>query len=164
MAPLSNWFHYDDSFDGAIGLAATQKLVEQDKVFALVGHFGTNTVAATVDYNQRSRHSDGLCATGISDLYQEAAEGFNKAVMPVQPIYNSEGRMMLARALADDAVSGLNRQPKSALFQTTDDAAKACSTAFRNKLNSSLSPPKKTSSMSPPGRTRHEPTPHRSTL
>jgi ABC-type branched-subunit amino acid transport system substrate-binding protein len=41
--------HYDDEFDGAKGLDYTKKLVEQDKVFALVGHFGTNTVAATVD-------------------------------------------------------------------------------------------------------------------
>lgn len=113
--------HYDDSFDGAIGLAATQKLVEQDKVFALVGHFGTNTVAATVDYIKDQGIPMVYAATGISDLYQEAAEGFNKAVMPVQPIYNSEGRMMLARALADDAVSGLNAT-KIGVISTTDDA------------------------------------------
>lgn len=113
--------HYDDEFDGAKGLAFTQKLVEEDKVFALVGHFGTNTVAATVDYIKDKGIPMVYAATGISDLYQEAAEGYNKAVMPVQPIYNSEGRMMLARALADDATSGL-AATKIGVISTTDDA------------------------------------------
>ena len=30
--------HYDDGFDGATGLSYTKKLVEEDKVFALVLH------------------------------------------------------------------------------------------------------------------------------
>ena len=42
--------HYDDGFDAAQGMTYTKTLVEDDKVFALVGHFGTNTVAATMDY------------------------------------------------------------------------------------------------------------------
>lgn len=113
--------HYDDEFDGAKGLAFTQKLVEEDKVFALVGHFGSNTVAATVDYIKQQGIPMVYAATGISDLYQEAADGYNKAVMPVQPIYNSEGRMMLARALADDATSGLAAS-KIGVISTTDDA------------------------------------------
>lgn len=113
--------HYDDEFDGAKGLTFTQKLVEEDKVFALVGHFGTNTVAATADYIKEKGIPMVYAATGISDLYQEAAEGYNKAVMPVQPIYNSEGRMMLARALADSATSGLAGS-KIGVISTTDDA------------------------------------------
>ena len=42
--------HYDDGFDGAQGMTYTKQLVETDKVFAIVGHFGTNTVGATLDY------------------------------------------------------------------------------------------------------------------
>ncbi|MFW5865333.1 MAG: ABC transporter substrate-binding protein, partial [Candidatus Izemoplasmataceae bacterium] len=42
--------HYDDGFDAAQGLAYTQTLVEDDEVFALVGHFGTPTVGNTLDY------------------------------------------------------------------------------------------------------------------
>ena len=40
--------HYDDGFDGAQGMTYTKQLVETDKVFAITGHFGTNTVGATV--------------------------------------------------------------------------------------------------------------------
>ena len=42
--------HYDDGFDGAQGMTYTKQLVETDNVFANVGHFGTNTVGATLDY------------------------------------------------------------------------------------------------------------------
>ena len=42
--------HYDDGFDAAQGMTYTQTLVEDDQVFALVGHFGTNRVGATLDY------------------------------------------------------------------------------------------------------------------
>ena len=42
--------NYNDDFDAANGMTYTQKLVEDDKVFALVGHFGTPTVGATLDY------------------------------------------------------------------------------------------------------------------
>ena len=40
----------DDGFQAARAIAATKKLVEQDKVFALVGTLGTPGVAATIDY------------------------------------------------------------------------------------------------------------------
>jgi hypothetical protein len=39
-------------------------------------------------------------ATGINDLYQEEAIGYNKSVISAQPIYKTEGRVLLARALA----------------------------------------------------------------
>jgi branched-chain amino acid transport system substrate-binding protein len=42
--------HYSDNFDGEQGTTYTQRLVEVDKVFAMVGHFGTPTVAATAEY------------------------------------------------------------------------------------------------------------------
>jgi len=114
--------HYDDGFDGAVGLTYTQKLVEEDKVFALVGHFGTNTVGSTVDYIKEKGVPMVYAATGISELYQEEAVGYNRAVMPVQPIYNTEGRALLARALAatTDKV-GLGAL-KVGVISTTDDA------------------------------------------
>lgn len=92
--------HYDDGFDGARGATLTKKLVEDDKVFALVGHFGTNTVASTVDYIKEVGVPMVYAATGINDLYQEEAVGYDKAVISVQPIYKTEGRSLLARALA----------------------------------------------------------------
>ena len=92
---------YDDEFKAENGLTYTKKLVEEDKIFALVGHFGTNTVGATLDY---IKYEKGIpmvyAATGISGLYNEKAQGYEKAVMSVQPIYDAEGRVLLARALA----------------------------------------------------------------
>lgn len=41
--------HIDDEFDPAKGKAALQTLVEDEEIFALVGHFGTPVVAATID-------------------------------------------------------------------------------------------------------------------
>ena len=112
--------HYDDEFTAEKGLQYTKQLVETDKVFALVGHFGTNTVAATTDYIKEQGIPMVYAATGINDLYQEGAEGYNKAVMPVQPIYKTEGRVLLARALAEGDY-GLGGK-KIGVISTTDDA------------------------------------------
>ena len=114
--------HYDDGFDAAQGLTYTKTLVEDDKVFAIVGHFGTNTVGATLDYLKSVGIPMMYAATGISDLYQEAAEGKDACIFPVQPIYNSEGRVLLARAVAkeDDGI-GLGAK-KIGVIATTDDA------------------------------------------
>lgn len=114
--------HYDDEFDGAKGLQYTKTLVEEDKVFALVGHFGTNTVAATVDYIKEQGVPMVYAATGINDLYQEGAVGYNRAVMPVQPIFKTEGRVLLARAMAaTEGNYGLGGK-KIGVISTTDDA------------------------------------------
>ena len=41
--------HKDDEFDPVKGKAYLQEMVEDEKVFAIVGHFGTPVVAATID-------------------------------------------------------------------------------------------------------------------
>lgn len=114
--------HYDDGFDAAQGLTYTQTLVETDHVFAIVGHFGTNTVGATLDYLKQMGIPMVYAATGIAELYQEGATGNDKVIYPVQPIYNSEGRVLLARALAPvDNGMGLGGT-KIGVISTTDDA------------------------------------------
>lgn len=114
--------HYDDGFDAAQGLTYTKTLVETDNVFAIVGHFGTNTVGATLDYIKEKGIPMVYAATGISDLYQEGATGNDKVVYPVQPIFDSEGRVLLARAVAptEDGM-GLGGT-KIGVIATTDDA------------------------------------------
>ncbi|MEG2007830.1 MAG: ABC transporter substrate-binding protein [Oscillospiraceae bacterium] len=111
--------HYDDGFDGAQGLIYTKQLVETDKVFAVVGHFGTNTVGATLDYLKEKGVPMVYAATGIEELYQEGATGNDAVIYPVQPIYNSEGRVLLARAVAPKDV-GLGGT-KIGVIATTDD-------------------------------------------
>ena len=115
--------HYDDEFSAEKGLTYTKKLVEEDKVFALVGHFGTPTVGATVDYiASESGIPMVYAATGISDLYNTEAKGYERAVMSVQPIYNAEGRVLLARAVsAVEGSYGLGGT-KIGVISTTDEA------------------------------------------
>ena len=110
--------HYDDGFDGVAGKTYTQKLVEEDKVFALVGHFGSNTVGATVDYieEQEIPMVYGVC--GVSDLYNT-----ERNIMTVQPIYDTEGQSMVATAFASVAAGGLGAT-KLGVISTTDEAGK----------------------------------------
>jgi branched-chain amino acid transport system substrate-binding protein len=89
---------YNDEFDASKGVTFTETLVEQDEVFALVGHFGTPTVGATVDYIQDIGVPMVYAATGINALYFE--ESPENPVMAVQPIYLTDGRIMAARAIS----------------------------------------------------------------
>ena len=88
---------YDDEFSASNGVTFTETLVEDDEVFALVGHFGTPTVGATLDYIQNQGVPMVYAATGINGLYFEESVG--NPVMAVQPIYLTDGRIMAARAL-----------------------------------------------------------------
>lgn len=116
--------HFDDGFDAAQGMTYTKTLAETDKVFALVGHFGTNTVGATLDYIKSMGIPMVYAATGISELYQEGATGKNACVFSVQPIYNAEGRVLLARALASaENGIGLGGTKIGVVATTSDDGA-----------------------------------------
>ncbi len=96
---------YDDQFNAELGVTYTQTLVEDDEVFALVGHFGTPTVGATIDYIQEQGVPMVYAATGINSLY--FAETVGNPVMAVQPIYLTDGRIMTARAVTEE-VYGTN--------------------------------------------------------
>lgn len=115
--------HHDDGFNAEAGLVNTKKLVEEDKVFALVGHFGTPTVGATLDYIGYEKGIPMVyAATGISGLYNEHATGYERAIMSVQPIYNAEGRVLLARAVASvEGNKGLGAT-KVGVISTKDEA------------------------------------------
>lgn len=95
-----NFISYDDEFNASNGVTFTETLVEQDEVFALVGHFGTPTVGATLDYIQTQGIPMVYAATGINGLYFQESVG--NPVMAVQPIYKTDGRIMAARALTTE--------------------------------------------------------------
>ncbi len=90
--------HYSDGFDADTGMTYTQRLFEDDEIFAFVGHFGTPTVAATADYLNLQGIPRVYYGTGTSTVATEEAEGGERASFPVQPVYEFEGEMMLARA------------------------------------------------------------------
>ena len=95
------WVHYDDEFDGAQGLTYAQRLVEDDRIFAFVGHFGTPTVAATQEYLNTIGIPRVYYATGLRSLFDLEATGGARGSFPVQPIYDAEGEVMVARAVSD---------------------------------------------------------------
>ncbi|MFV0430123.1 MAG: ABC transporter substrate-binding protein [Arachnia sp.] len=112
------FLHVDDEFDPAKGSAALTKFIEDDEVFAIVGHFGTPVVAATVETLKESGIPSVYFATGIGQLYAEGAtsnaEGAN--LFPVQPLYLSEGAIMAAYA------AGAFDAKKIGIIYTNDDA------------------------------------------
>ena len=99
--------HHDDNFDAITGLAFTEALIHDDNVFAIVGHFGTPTVGATLDMLKDIGMPVVYFASGISALYNEEAftpaQGQN--LFPVQPIFTMEGRVLIARAVEEYGAS-----------------------------------------------------------
>jgi len=126
--------HKDDEFDPQKGISYLQEMVEDEKVFAMVGHFGTPVVAATIDMLKEYGIPSVYFATGIGQLYAENAttneEGYN--IFPVQPIYTTEGQIMVARGV------GTFNATKIGIIYTNDDAGKDMytgSTSECDKLN-----------------------------
>lgn len=95
------WVHYDDEFNGATGLTYAEKLVEDDEIFAFVGHFGTPIIGATETYLTEVGIPRVYYATGVGTLYNAETTGNERASFPVQPLYPAEGQVMVARAVGD---------------------------------------------------------------
>jgi len=95
------WIHYDDEFNGATGLTYAEKLVEDDEIFAFVGHFGTPIIGATESYLTEVGIPRVYYATGVGTLFNQEATGNERASFPVQPLYPAEGQVMVARAVGD---------------------------------------------------------------
>ncbi len=111
--------NYSDGGIQANGIANTKKLVEEDEVLAMVGHFGSDVVAGTLDYLKDEEVPMVYAASGISALFNEAATGSDKYIMPIQPVYNGEGKALLARAVAKGEL-GLSGQ-KVGVIYTNDE-------------------------------------------
>lgn len=88
--------HYDDEFDPANTTQYLERLVDEDKVFAIVGHFGSPCVAATLQDLEDKGIPSVYFATGIGALYSE--DDPDRNIYPVQPIYPYEGKIMAAYA------------------------------------------------------------------
>lgn len=145
--PKIRFVHYDDGFDGETGLALTKKLVEEDKVFALVGHFGTNTVESTMDYLLEKEIPMVYGVTGVNSLYYEGATqgelGYN--ILSVQPIYRTEGRMMVARALhenlfGENGNAKLGANDKIVVLYSEDDAGTSIKAGIEDEMKAQSVP------------------------
>ena len=120
-----DFIEYDDEFSAPTGVTYAEKLLMDDEVFAFVGHFGTPTVSATLDYLIDAGIPQVYYATGISALFNENATGNERASFPVQPIYDAEGQVMVARAVGDFGAE------KIGVIYTNDDAGMGISMGVR---------------------------------
>ena len=94
------FLHVDDEFNPVLGLAALQSFVEDDRVFAIVGHVGTPVVAATLADIREYGIPVVYFASGIRDLYSSNAvcNDTGRNIFPVQPIFLTEGKILTSFA------------------------------------------------------------------
>jgi ABC-type branched-subunit amino acid transport system substrate-binding protein len=108
---------YDDKGDGAAGKTYIEKLINDDKVNALVGILGTwNVVAAKYELETCGIPSVYF-GTGSSAQMFEPAVGNQRYMMGVQPLYKTEGRLMYLRAVTYFK----NVKSIGVVFSTADD-------------------------------------------
>lgn len=100
------------------GKAAVEKMLNDDQVFALVGHFGTPIVNATLQDIKTKGTPAVYFATGSGQLYSEKAADGHQVIFPVQPVYPMEGRIQAAYAKYYFGASKLG------VIYTNDDAGK----------------------------------------
>ncbi len=115
---------YDDGTDGAAGRIYMQKLVEDDEVFALVGNLGTWNIASSQEYIVEEGVPSVYWGTGSALQYYLPAEGNERFTFPVQPIYITEGRIMLLRAATMNTLadSGVEEVKKIGVIFSADDS------------------------------------------
>ncbi len=77
-------------------------------MFALVGNLGTWNIASSQEYIVESAIPSVYWGTGSALQYYLPAEGNQRYTFPVQPIYITEGRIMLLRALNMPAIADSN--------------------------------------------------------
>ena len=80
----------DNQDDPAKGLEAVRKLVEQDKVFAIVGSLGDSPHPAVYDYLNENSVPDILCSAGTS-MFGADPVGHPWTIQMI-PSYRNEGR------------------------------------------------------------------------
>lgn len=91
------FIHYDDEFDPATTAQYLEKLLYEDKVFSVVGHFGSPCIAATLADLEDSGVPAVYFAGGVADLF--STDDPDRTIYPVQPIYSYEGKIMSAYAV-----------------------------------------------------------------
>lgn len=122
------FIHQDDESTPAKGSACVDSLINDEKIFAFVGHFGSGTVAATMEDIKDAGIPVVYFASGLSSLYKENATGRDRGLYPVQPILVMEGRIMVARAVAET-----NAKKIGAIY-TSDDAGTDMINGIENQV------------------------------
>ena len=112
--------HYDDGGVATQSVTLTEQLIHEDEVFAIVGNFASNCVAANLPIIKEANVPMVYAAAGNNELLNEAAEGADRGIFPVQPLNFTEGRMLILRAFAPLASGGLGGTKVGVLTNTVE--------------------------------------------
>lgn len=100
--------HYDDGGLAENSTTLLDKLIQEDEVFAIVGHFGSYAVDVTLETLIDEEVPMIYAAAGNEELLNENATTLGeKGIIPVQPLNKTEGRMLILRAFAPADKGGL---------------------------------------------------------
>ena len=112
--------HYDDGGVAANSVTLTEQLIHEDEVFAIVGNFASNCVAANLPVIKEANVPMVYAVAGNDELLNEKAEGAERGIFPVQPLNFTEGRMMILRAFAPADNGGLAGTKVGVLSNTVE--------------------------------------------
>ncbi len=112
--------HYDDTGVATQSVTLTEKLLHEDEVFAIVGNFASNCVAANLPVIKEAGAPMVYAAAGNDELLNEEAKGADRNIFPVQPLNFTEGRMLILRAFAPVANGGLGGTKVGVLTNTVE--------------------------------------------
>ena len=112
--------HYDDGGVATQSVTLTEQLIHEDEVFAIVGNFASNCVAANLPIIKEANVPMVYAAAGNNELLNEAAEGADRGIFPVQPLNFTEGRMLILRAFAPLTNGGLGGTKVGVLTNTVE--------------------------------------------
>jgi branched-chain amino acid transport system substrate-binding protein len=122
------WKYYDDGYNPANTVQLTRRLVEQDKVFALVGGLGTEPQLAVRDYLNESKVPQAFVSTGATTFGLEFTS--HPWTIGWQPDYQAEGAIYGKYILKNQA------NAKIAVIYQNDDYGKDYLAGFQAGLGS----------------------------
>ncbi len=120
------WKYYDDGYNPANSIQLTRKLVQEDKVFAVVGSLGTEVNDAIRPYLNSARVPHVLVSTGASHFGREYKQ--YPWTIGWQPDYVAEGRLYGADIRRN------HRNAKIAILYQNDSYGKDYVIGFKSAL------------------------------
>lgn len=115
--------HYDDGAKIDDTVTYTNRLIEEDEVFAIVGNYGTYAVNVNLDIIKDAGVPMVYAAAGNESMARDKATGNDRFIFPVQPISSTEGSVLIKRAFAAVADGGL-AATKVGVISNTEDASR----------------------------------------
>lgn len=127
--------HYDDGGVAENSTINLEKLIHEDEVFAIVGHFGSYAVDVTLEDLIDNEVPMIYAAAGNEVLLNENAQDLGeKGIFPVQPLNKTEGRMLILRAFAPADKGGLGAT-KVGVISNSNEASKSLLAGIKDEMN-----------------------------